>query len=119
MKYNKFTQLYFKINPNIYFFLKDCAFKRIFTDVHCFPDNVTKIMVNKFKIEMDDFHWARNKVPINYYSEFLEGLFKKIDFNIIDLDTCLICKSLTENLGVFGPYDNLTSQRIFYFNNKI
>ena len=120
MKYTKFVQSYFKTDPNIYFFLKDCAFQRIFIENgKCLPDNDTKILVNKFKMEMDDFHWTRNKITINYYSEFLEGLFRKTDFNNLDLDTCLIYKALTENLGAFGPYDKLTSQRIHYFKNKI
>ena len=68
---------------------------------------------------MADFHWTTNKITKNYYEAFLEDIFKKTDFNIIDLDTCLIYKALTENLGVFGPFSNLTSQRIHYFNNKI
>ena len=42
-----------------------------------------------------------------------------MDFNSVDLDTCLILKLITENLGVFGPFDDLTNKRIVYFNNKI
>ena len=120
MKYTKFVQSYFKTAPNIYFFLKDCAFQRIYMENgKQFPDNETQIQFNKFQMEMAVFHWTRDKVPINYYSEFLEGLFRKTDFNNLDLDTCLIYKALTENLGAFGPYDKLTSQRIHYFKNKI
>jgi hypothetical protein len=50
---------------------------------------------------------------------FLENYFKKMDFNTIDLDTCQTLKLITENLGVFGPFDDLTNKRIVYFNNKI
>ena len=50
---------------------------------------------------------------------FQKTFSKKTDFRIIDLDTCLIYKALTENLGAFGPFSNLTTQRIIYFNNKI
>ena len=92
MKYNKFAQTYFKTNPNIYFFLKDCAFQRIFKENgNRFPDNETKIMANKFGEEMADFHWTRNKVSINYYSSFLEDLFKKTDFRI-DLELVYFTK---------------------------
>ena len=92
MKYNKFAQTYFKTNPNIYFFLKDCGFKRIFIkNGKSFPDNEIQILFNKFKIEMDDFHWTRNKVSINYYSSFLEDLFKKTDFRI-DLELVYFTK---------------------------
>ena len=120
MKYNKFAQSYFKTDPNIYFFLKDLGFKRIFKENgYCFPDNETKIIANKFGMEIADFHLTNNEVTKNYYEAFLEDIFKKTDFNNIDLDTCLIYKALTENLGVFGPFNNLTNQRIIYFNNKI
>ena len=42
-----------------------------------------------------------------------------MDFNSIDLETCELLKLITENLGIFGPFDDLTNKRIIYFNNKI
>ena len=119
-KYNKFAQSYFKTNANIYFFLKDCGFQRIYKENgNRFPDNETQIMVDEFKIEMADFHWIRSNVPFDFYKTFLEDIFKKTDFHKLALDTCLIYKALTENLGVFGPFDDLTNKRIDYLNKKI
>lgn len=42
-----------------------------------------------------------------------------MDFNTIDLETCEILKLITENLGIFGKFDDLTNKRIVYFNKKI
>jgi hypothetical protein len=42
-----------------------------------------------------------------------------MDFNQIDLDTCEILKMITENMGIFGAFDDLTNKRIVYFNKKI
>ena len=42
-----------------------------------------------------------------------------MDFNAVDLQTCELLKLITENLGIFGPFDDLTNKRIVYFNKKI
>ena len=70
-------------------------------------------------MEMQQQQWTPNKMSLGEYKMFLENYFKKMDFNTIDLDTCQTLKLITENLGVFGPFDDLTNKRIVYFNNKI
>ena len=106
--------------PNVYFFLKDCGFKRIFRENgNRFPNPESQNMCNTFQMEMQQQQWTPNKMSVGEYKMFLESYFKKMDFNTIDLDTCQSLKLITENLGVFGPFDDLTSKRIVYFNNKI
>ena len=120
MRYNKFADSYKVGQPNIYFFLKDCGFKRVFRENgNRFPNPETQNMCNIFQMEMQQQQWTSNRMSPNEYKMFLEDFFKKMDFKSVDLDTCQILKLITENLGVFGPFDDLTSKRIVYFNNKI
>ena len=49
----------------------------------------------------------------------MEDLFKKVNFNTIDLEGCEILKAITEFVGNLGPIDQLTNRRIDYFNQKI
>ncbi len=120
MRYNKFADSYKVGQPNIYFFLKDCGFKRVFRENgNRFPNPETQNMCNIFQMEMQQQQWTSNRMSPNEYKMFLEDFFKKMDFKSVDLDTCQILKLITENLGVFGPFDELTSKRIVYFNNKI
>ena len=119
-RYINFADSYKNGQPNVYFFLKDCGFKRIFRENgNRFPNPETQNMCNVFQMEMQQQQWTSNKMSPNEYKMFLEDFFKKMDFKSIDLDTCLLLKLITENLGVFGPFDDLTSKRIVYFNNKI
>ena len=119
-KYNKFAESYRIGQPNIYFFLKDCGFKRIFRENgNRFPNPESQNMCNQFQMEMQQQQWTANRMTVGEYRMFLEDFFKKMDFNSVDLETCLILKLITENLGVFGPFDDLTNKRIVYFNNKI
>ena len=119
-KYINFADSYRMSQPNIYFFLKDCGFKRIFRENgNRFPNPESQNMCNTFQMEMQQQQWTTNKMSLAEYKMFLENFFKKMDFNSIDLETCQTLKLITENLGVFGPFDDLTSKRIVYFNNKI
>ena len=119
-KYNNFADNFRMSQPNVYFFLKDCGFKRIFRENgNRFPNPESQNMCNTFQMEMQQQQWTPNKMSIGEYKMFLENYFKKMDFNTIDLDTCQTLKLITENLGVFGAFDDLTSKRIVYFNNKI
>ena len=119
-KYNNFADIFRMSQPNVYFFLKDCGFKRIFRENgNRFPNPESQNMCNTFQMEMQQQQWTPNKMSVGEYKMFLENYFKKMDFNTVDLDTCQILKLITENLGVFGPFDDLTSKRIVYFNNKI
>ena len=120
MRYNKFAESYKMGQSNIYFFLKDCGFQRIYkSNGNRFPNPESQNMCNSFQMEMQQAQWQRNKMTKDEYKRFLEDFFKKMDFNSIDLETCELLKLITENLGIFGPFDDLTNKRIIYFNKKI
>ena len=120
LRYNKFADSYKFGQPNIYYFLKDCGFQRIYkANGNRFPNPESQNMCNSFQAEMQQAQWQRNKMTKDEYNRFLEDFFKKMDFNTIDLETCEILKLITENLGIFGKFDDLTNKRIVYFNKKI
>jgi len=120
IRYNKFADSYKIGQPNIYYFLKDCGFQRIYkVNGNRFPTPEAQNMCNAFQAEMQQARWQRQNMTRDDYKRFLEEFFKKMDFNTIDLETCEILKLLTENLGIFGAFDDLTIKIILYFNKKI
>ena len=120
VSYNKFADSYKIGQPNIYFFLKDCGFKRIYkSSGNRFPNPESQNMCNTFQMEMQQANWKCQNMTKDEYSRFLEDFFKKTDFKYIDLETCELLKLVTENLGVFGAFDDLTNKRIIYFNKRI
>ena len=119
-RYNKFADSYKFGQPNIYYFLKDCGFTRIYKAYgNRFPNPECQNMCNTFQAEMQQAQWNRKNMSKDEYRRFLEDFFKKMDFNQIDLETCEILKLITENVGIFGAFDDLTNKRIVYFNKKI
>ena len=120
LSYIKIAESYKNVNQNIYFFLKDCGIRRLFSsNGNRFPNQDAQNICNNFKIEMNNANWNQNRMSKEEYHRFLEDFYKKMDFHTIDLETCERLKIMTENMGVFGPYDDLTQKRIIYFNNKI
>jgi uncharacterized protein YihD (DUF1040 family) len=120
LRYTKFADNYKIAQPNIYFFLKDCGFQRIYKAYgNRFPNPECQNMCNSFQAEMQHAQWQRKKMSKDEYHNFLEGFFKKTDFNTVDLETLELLKLITENVGIFGSFDDLTSKRIIYFNKKI
>ena len=120
LRYNKFADSYKMGQPNIYYFLKDCGFQRIYkSNGNRFPNPESQNMCNSFQMEMQQANWQRQNMSRDEYRRFLEDFFKKMDFNTIDLETCELLKLITENLGIFGAFDDLTNKRIIYFNKKI
>ena len=120
LRYNKFADSYKIGQPNIYYFLKDCGFQRIYkSNGNRFPNPESQNMCNSFQMEMQQAQWQRQKMTKDEYKRFLEDFFKKMDFNSMDLETCELLKLITENLGIFGAFDDLTNKRIIYFNKKI
>ena len=116
----RFADAHKTSKPNIYFFLKDCAIQRIFKDNgNRFPTPDCQNICNQFQMEMQQAQWQRNKVSKREYQDFLEEIFKKVDFSKIDLESYQILKALTENTGIFGNFDQLTAKRIEYINQKI
>ena len=119
-RYNKFADSYKFGQPNIYYFLKDCGFTRIYKAYgNRFPNPECQNMCTTFQAEMHQAQWNRKNMSKDEYRRFLEDFFKKMDFNQIDLETCEILKMITENVGIFGAFDDLTNKRIVYFNKKI
>ena len=115
----KFADYYRTTKTNIYFFIKDCLFQRIFKVYgNRFPSSDCQNLFNIFQMEMKQSQWKRNNISKQEYQQYLEELFKKVDFHTIDYESCEILKALTENVGIFGAFDDLTNQRIKYFNIK-
>ena len=118
LHYIKFADQYKISKPNIYIFLKDCIFKRIYNaSGNRFPNNEIQNMFNTFQAEKQQ--WKVNNMQKNEYQQYLEQIFKSVDFKTLDLMSNEILKVITENVGIFGAYDNLTAQRINYFKKKI
>ncbi len=116
----KFADYYRTTKTNIYFFIKDCLFQRIFKVYgNRFPSSDCQNLFNIFQMEMKQSQWKRNNISKQEYQQYLEELFKKVDFHTIDYESCEILKALTEIVGIFGAFDDLTNQRVKYFNNKI
>ena len=120
LKCIKFADSYKMDKPNIYFFIKDCSIQTIFrANGNRFPNPESQNICNAFQQDMQKAQWQRNRISKYEYLEFLEDLFKKVNFNTIDLEGCEILKAVTEFVGNFGPIDQLTNRRIDYFNQKI
>ena len=120
LKCSKFADNYKMTHADTYFFIKDLLFQRILkANGNRFPSQEIQNMYNSFQLEIQQSRWQRNSMSKNKYQNYLEDLFKKVDFKTIDLESCEILKVLTENIGIFGNFDELTRKRINYFNNKI
>ena len=120
LKCLRFADSYKIDKPNIYYFVKHCTFQRILnSNGNRFPNMDSQYMYNAFQMEINQAQWKLNNIQKQEYHQFLEEFFKKLDFNKVDLETCEILKALTENMGIFGNFDQLTGKRIEYFNDKI
>ena len=120
LKCNKFADYYKMQKPNIYFFLKDCGIKAIYaSNGNRFPTPESQNICNAFQADMQKAQWQRNKITREDYLAFLEDLFKKVNFNTIDLESCEMMKVFLEYLRNFGNIDQLSVKRIEYFNQKI
>ena len=120
LKCLRFADSYKIDKPNIYYFVKHCTFQRLLkSNGNCFPNMDSQYMYNAFQMEINQAQWNLNNMQKPEYHQFLEEIFKKLDFNKVDLETCEILKALTEIMGVYGNFDQLTGKRIEYFNDKI
>jgi hypothetical protein len=114
----------YKSNYKIYMFLKDCAFRSIFTVFQSgnLSEQEKQYVQNnysQFQIEVAQYNWTFNSMTLNEYQQFLNEFYSKINFNIADLNTIILSKELTENLSFFGNYDDLTQRRLEFFTRKI
>ena len=120
LKCLRFADSYKIDKPNIYYFVKHCTFQRLLkSNGNHFPNMDSQYMYNAFQMEINQAQWNLNNMQKPEYHQFLEEIFKKLDFNKVDLETCEILKALTEIMGVYGNFDQLTGKRIEYFNDKI
>ena len=120
LKCLRFADSYKIDKPNIYYFVKHCTFQRLLkSNGNRFPNMDSQYMYNAFQMEINQAQWNLNNMQKPEYHQFLEEIFKKLDFNKVDLETCEILKALTEIMGVYGNFDQLTGKRIEYFNDKI
>ena len=114
----------YKSNYKIYMFLKDCAFRSIFTVFQSgnLSEQEKQYVQNnysQFQIEVGQYNWTFNSMTLNEYQQFLNEFYSKINFNIADLNIIILSKELTENLSFFGNYDDLTQRRLEFFTIKI
>ena len=114
----------YKSNYKIYMFLKDCAFRSIFTVFQSgnLSEQEKQYVQNnysQFQIEVGQYNWTFNSMTLNEYQQFLNEFYSTINFNIADLNTIILSKELTENLSFFGNYDDLTQRRLEFFTRKI
>ena len=78
----KFADYYRTTKTNIYFFIKDCLFQRIFKVYgNRFPSSDCQNLFNIFQMEMKQSQWKRNNISKQEYQQYLEELFKKVDFH--------------------------------------
>ena len=77
LRYNKFADNYKIGVPNLYYFLKDCGFQRIYkANGNRFPNLESQNMCNSFKAEKQQAQWQRSKMTKNEYSRFLKIFIK-------------------------------------------
>jgi hypothetical protein len=115
---------YFQKNYNIYMFLRECAFRKIYNDymnnqLSTKDCNLIRNTYSKFEKEKKENNWHFHSVSIKTYKVFLEDIYVRLNINIANYDNLVLAKELTENLSFFGNYDDLTIKRLQFFDNKI
>jgi hypothetical protein len=114
----------FKSNLKVYMFLKDCAFRSIFNFfqngqlTQSEKQNIQNLY-GQFQNEINQYNWKISIMPLNEYQQFLNEFYSKNNFESADINTLIMAKELTENLSIFGNYDDVTKRRLDYFSNKI
>ena len=114
----------FKGNLKVYMFLKDCAFRSIFNFfqngqlTQSEKQNIQNLY-GQFQNEINQYNWKISIMPLNEYQQFLNEFYSKNNFESADINTLIMAKELTENLSIFGNYDDVTKRRLDYFSNKI
>ena len=83
--------------------------------------------IQKLKQDFSEFeqekklnNWNIKSITSSEYKNFLEDVYKRLNIqNHPSLNNLIIAKQLTEVISFFGKYDQLSFQRINYFNEKI
>ena len=114
----------FKSNLKVYMFLKDCAFRSIFNFFQSGQlsepekQNIQNLY-GQFQNEINQYNWNINIMSLNEYQQFLNEFYSRYNFDTADINILIMAKELTENLQIFGNYDDVTRKRLDYFSNKI
>ena len=114
----------FKGNLKVYMFLKDCAFRSIFNFFQSGQlsepekQNIQNLY-GQFQNETQQCNWNINIMSLNEYQQFLNEFYSRYNFDTVDINVLIMAKELTENLSIFGNYDEMTRKRLDYFSNKI
>ncbi len=115
---------FFKKNYNIYMFLRECAFRKIYNDymnniLSTKDCNMIRNNYSIFEKEKKANNWHFHSLSIKEYKIFLEDIYVRLNINIANYDNLVLAKELTENLSFYGKYDDLTIKRLNFFDTKI
>lgn len=110
------TAMSFKQHMNIYLFLKDCAFKTIFTAMQTYPynpDEKIKIdhLFNSFQMEISQCNWSFFYMKKPDYQGFLEYYYNTIDYGSMDKNLFETARDVTEVIGLLGEIEELSQKR--------
>lgn len=119
-KYISFINSYRSSNLNIYFFMKDCLFTRLYkSNNNQFPSAELQNQFNFFQQEMRNANFQRSSINKEMYQRFLNDFLNKMNFKTADLGLLEIIKVMTENLGIFGAFDDLTQRQLSFLNKRM
>ena len=119
------TAYYYKSNIKIYMFLKEVSFMK--ANIYLKKNLLNQNEIQKLKQDFSEFeqekklnNWNIKSITSSEYKNFLEDVYKRLNIqNHPSLNNLIIAKQLTEVISFFGKYDQLSFQRINYFNEKI
>jgi hypothetical protein len=106
----------YKNNTQIYFLLKNYAFKMVGATPN-FQSQFDETEKKYFDHTLQEFQneKANNlNIPLinaDGYKAFLEEFFKPMDFESANLYLLNVCKDLTEVLQIYGPLEDLWNRR--------
>jgi hypothetical protein len=107
----------YKQNANIYFFIKNYAFMKAYNVLSKDYSGVSENEMMEFNKMNEEYKNERTQAKWSYvmskeeYKNFLEDFFSRIDFDKANPGLLALSRDLTEILGVFGEYDELTKKR--------
>lgn len=100
----------------IYFYIKNFAFRKMINIVNFDKNAFTSHESSMIGSDLQKFKEETANLPIpsidkEAFMEFLENFYSQFKFEIPDVKTFQLCKGITEMLTIYGPLDDLASQR--------